>query len=178
MAALPFGEVAPPWSYTLAPKNTTTSWNDWVATFTGAEDGDAVQVNWGDGSPPEDTTLDSSFQLSHYLWTLNEGTYTVSASLKGGVPKLQTARVVNPSPFAPTVAPGTDTMEAVFTPTGLPANMEPKASLDWGDGSPVVPIANAADVKRHTYTAAGDYTIIVTHSHSTPVARPFTAVAP
>jgi PKD repeat protein len=142
--------------------NATVTCTDSIAPITN------VTLDWGDGSPPINTTQ-AAFTAPHPYGAA--GSYSATVTANDAL--ANTTSVSQPVTVTPNQPP---TCTLTVTPTGGPAPLTVTATgscadpendittetLDWGDHSP--PTSGTSGT--HTYTAKGNYTVKLTATDS------------
>ena len=124
----------------------------------------------GDGAGAEALALSGkSFSLSHTYASAGTYTVTVTVTDDDGAPATKTASVVvtNVAPTVNAFAGATLLPHETYTASGSFTDPGPDswtATVDYGDGSGVQPLALSGNTfaLSHTYAAAGSYTVTVT----------------
>lgn len=163
---------APTLAATLPPTGTASV----PVSITGiaAANGNALSVDWGDGTketpPTSSTTLTHTYATagSYAIDMVLSGNNGTSAEQKGSI------TVVDPAVLALTATlPTSGVTGTPVTITGITVTNGTALSVDWGDHT-----TDAADVSSttlaHTYTGTGSYTIAMTltgPAGSVPVAK-------
>ncbi|MBW3592235.1 MAG: hypothetical protein KY396_00895, partial [Actinobacteria bacterium] len=141
-------------------------------SFTDADAGDewTATVDYGDGAGPQALALDAdkTFALSHVY--ADDGAYTVTVVVSDGSRSGSDTAQVTVANAAPAVAAGADkTIFVGDTMTSAGSFSDPgadtwAATVDWGDGTVVAPLALNPDKAfelSHEYASVGTYTVTV-----------------
>lgn len=159
VAAFAGGSILAHQTYTSSGSFTDPGADTWTAT-----------VDYGDGAGAEALALSGkSFSLSHTYASAGTYTVTVTVTDDDGAPATKTASVVvtNVAPTVNAFAGATLLPHETYTASGSFTDPGPDswtATVDYGDGSGVQPLALSGNTfaLSHTYAAAGSYTVTVT----------------
>ena len=148
-------------TFTRSGSFTDPDANSWSAT-----------VDYGDGdSGPLALSEDKTFELSHVY--ADNGPYTVTVTVSDGTANGSASFLVTVENVSPTVDAGPDvTIGAGDTFSGSGSFTDPgadiwTATVDYGDGSPVEPLALNSDktfALSHLYGSAGEHVVTVSVS--------------
>ncbi|WP_456832249.1 PKD domain-containing protein [Deinococcus sp. UYEF24] len=141
-------------------------------TATGLAPSATYQLNWGDGTPPEQgITGQSVLNRTHSYASAQDFTVTIQSG--GATLGTATVAVQVPSPvLTPNVQGLTLTLQVDTLVAGA------VYTLNWGDG-PDEPLNASAPTTTltHTYTTPGTYTVVVKSARGQPSSRLVTLVA-
>lgn len=125
-------------------------------------EGGAVVVDWGDGTPHGSNLGDGADRTAHQY--ASPGAYTITVYSSDVPARTASQDVTVPFPFAAlTVDIQEDTEDPTRQSLRLTADNDGQGPLivDFGDGTLAVNVGDGVEVDLHTYAAPGDYTVKV-----------------